>query len=161
PVFLRHRESPYVVGLRDIPPEGLTRRFDLSGDFARAALHDTEAQAEDAVISAELTLQKSGVEVLARGHVDSQVTLVCSRCGGRARVVMAWPLEGLFLAPDADPPEGLADGLDPMAEDAPDVVAYEGEEVDLEETLREELLLSLPYAPLCREDCKGLCGTCG
>jgi len=157
---LRNRDSPYVVGLRDIPPEGLERRFDLSGDFARAALTDTEATVDDAKISAVLELQKTGVEVLARGHIASEVTLVCSRCAGPARVALTSPVEVLFLPRDADPPEA-ADSPDLMAEDAPDIVAYEGQEIDLEETLREEVLLSLPYAPLCREDCKGLCGTCG
>ena len=27
--------------------------------------------------------------------------------------------------------------------------------------IREAVLLELPYAPVCREDCKGLCPVCG
>jgi len=38
---------------------------------------------------------------------------------------------------------------------------YEGEVLDLEEWLREEVLLALPEHPLCREDCLGLCPICG
>src|SRR5215218_4717895 len=33
--------------------------------------------------------------------------------------------------------------------------------VDLEPLAREALVLDLPLAPLCREDCRGLCPTCG
>ncbi len=39
--------------------------------------------------------------------------------------------------------------------------AFDGEELDLEPMVRELLLLELPLAPLCREDCAGLCPTCG
>ena len=35
------------------------------------------------------------------------------------------------------------------------------EEIDLEQSLREQLILSLPYAPLCKENCRGLCSRCG
>ena len=36
-----------------------------------------------------------------------------------------------------------------------------GEEIDLELPVRDALLLDLPTAPLCREDCAGLCPACG
>jgi uncharacterized protein len=35
------------------------------------------------------------------------------------------------------------------------------EHIDLEPLAREAMMLELPLAPLCREDCKGLCPTCG
>ncbi len=35
------------------------------------------------------------------------------------------------------------------------------DQVDLELVSREAILLDLPLAPLCREDCAGLCPTCG
>ena len=34
-------------------------------------------------------------------------------------------------------------------------------EIDLTEAVQEQILLSLPLRPLCREDCKGLCPGCG
>ena len=37
----------------------------------------------------------------------------------------------------------------------------EGEEIDLELPVRDALLLELPVAPLCRDDCAGLCSVCG
>lgn len=38
---------------------------------------------------------------------------------------------------------------------------FEGNELDLSSYIREAILLQLPYIPLCREDCKGLCPKCG
>jgi uncharacterized protein len=36
-----------------------------------------------------------------------------------------------------------------------------GEQADLGEMVREEVVLSLPLAPLCQDDCQGLCTECG
>ncbi|HWQ83726.1 MAG TPA: DUF177 domain-containing protein [Anaerolineales bacterium] len=41
------------------------------------------------------------------------------------------------------------------------LVLPENGQLDLEPSIREELLLSLPINPLCRPDCKGLCPVCG
>ena len=35
------------------------------------------------------------------------------------------------------------------------------ERIDLEPVFREQFVLAVPYAPLCTEDCKGLCPQCG
>jgi uncharacterized protein len=36
-----------------------------------------------------------------------------------------------------------------------------GEQIDLTEMVREEVVLALPLAPLCQDDCLGLCPECG
>ena len=38
---------------------------------------------------------------------------------------------------------------------------YSGKVIDLDPLVREQLVLSLPAYPVCREDCKGLCPVCG
>ena len=38
---------------------------------------------------------------------------------------------------------------------------YSGEEVVLDDLVREQILLGVPSYPLCREDCAGLCPRCG
>jgi uncharacterized protein len=38
---------------------------------------------------------------------------------------------------------------------------YQGEGLLLEDALREQVLLAVPLKVLCREDCKGLCASCG
>jgi len=46
-------------------------------------------------------------------------------------------------------------------EDNDDYILAEDGVIDIDEPLCEELLLSLPFRHLCREDCKGLCPVCG
>ena len=38
---------------------------------------------------------------------------------------------------------------------------YQGDGLLLEDALREQVLLTVPLKVICREDCKGLCPTCG
>jgi uncharacterized protein len=42
-----------------------------------------------------------------------------------------------------------------------DVYYYEGDEIDLDPYVYEEVMLNMPMRPLCREECKGICPTCG
>ena len=42
-----------------------------------------------------------------------------------------------------------------------DVSRLEGDLLDLEPVLRDAVVLSLPFQPLCRDDCPGLCTECG
>ena len=41
------------------------------------------------------------------------------------------------------------------------VSVFDGEVIDIDELLREQVILALPSRALCREDCKGLCPVCG
>ncbi|HVV87748.1 MAG TPA: DUF177 domain-containing protein [Kofleriaceae bacterium] len=65
-------------------------------------------------------------------------------------------------------PHGAHGGKDDEAElgvelatDDLDVFGYTGEVVDLEPLVREQFILAVPFAPLCKEDCAGLCPQCG
>ena len=42
-----------------------------------------------------------------------------------------------------------------------DFSTYDGDRIDLDEIVREQILLALPTRQLCAEDCKGLCPSCG
>lgn len=133
------------------------RAYDLSGAFAEAAFEGTEVDTTRSTVAAELDLYRTGHEVVARGTVSGELIAICSRCAADARVTLASPLEVVFVPRGAESAEVVEDEIG----DVPDVVHYDDETIDLAETLREELLLALPIAPLCREDCKGLCARCG
>jgi uncharacterized protein len=154
---LRNPTSPTTISLREIPPEGLHRDYDLPGPFVADALEGTEVDASASTIRAALDLFRTGHEVLVRGSLDGELTAVCSRCAGVARVALSSPIEVVFLPRGAEASAAERDD----AADQPDVLHYDNEEIDIAETLREELLLALPIAPLCTEACKGLCARCG
>ena len=42
-----------------------------------------------------------------------------------------------------------------------DVYYYEGDEIDVDPFVYEEVMLNMPVRPLCSEACKGICPQCG
>lgn len=62
---------------------------------------------------------------------------------------------------EAEPVVEVEEKEEPLAEGDLDLFGYDGENIDLEPLFREQFVLAIPYAPLCREDCQGLCSQCG
>lgn len=113
--------------------------------------------------SAELDFYVEGDNVFARGNLEAWVELACSRCLVNVRHPIQEELVVTYLPGGQVPDE---DGVESEEEDGDDgevedTYGYEGEEIDVEPLLRERLLLAIPYAPLCKPDCKGLCSQCG
>ncbi len=156
---MRPEERPYTVKLTEIPPEGLVRAWDLSGDFARMALRGTEADVDTAELKTELRLDKQQRDVYVHGSLEGAITLQCSRCLGAARVPVDSNIAILYVprGRETEDRDDIAEA-DPAS---PDLFPYDDDVVDLAEMLREETLLALPMAPLCDEACKGLCPGCG
>jgi uncharacterized protein len=94
--------------------------------------------------------------LLVSASVSGEVEMVCSRCLSPVTVPLEVSFEEEFIEGD---PESV-----PEADEEEEVRAvsfFQGDEIDLTEALRENILLELPMKPLCREECEGLCPTCG
>ena len=48
-----------------------------------------------------------------------------------------------------------------LTEDEMSVSVFDGEAIDVDEIVKEQILLAVPTRMLCREDCKGICPECG
>ncbi len=53
------------------------------------------------------------------------------------------------------------DVIDELGEKNPDAIYFTGNSVSLDEIVRENVFLNLPFKRLCKADCKGLCAKCG
>lgn len=86
------------------------------------------------------------------GTVEGDVELACRRCLGEASAHVSEDAHLIFA-------EAGAEGV----EDDPDVFLIDdrASELDLRPAIREQWLLNVPGYALCRDDCKGLCPTCG
>ena len=123
-------------------------------DFTGEAL--TQSSPLHAVGTAELLAQAEG-EVRVRGRYTVEMTAECDRCLGTAR----FPLEAgfdLFYRPVSFIAREEEVGID---EDEAEIGFYEGGGMELEDILREQVLLALPMQRVCRDDCKGICPVCG
>ncbi|MBM7564569.1 YceD family protein [Paenibacillus sacheonensis] len=87
-------------------------------------------------------------------HVEGELTidveLSCSRCLEPTSEHVVLPFHERFKN------AAEVDGSEPE-----DTIPVDEDKLELEPMLEEMLMLELPFVPLCSEDCKGLCHTCG
>lgn len=97
-------------------------------------------------------------QVRLQGSVSAVIEVRCDRC--LAPIVV--PVDANFDVAyvPAETGETAPEAMELQADDL-DLAVYEGGYLDIDELAREQLLLALPARQLCREDCKGLCPTCG
>lgn len=112
------------------------------------------------VAPAEVRVDASlkGEEVRLRGKIATEVELLCDRCAAPQRAPLEVEFDTRFISQSKA--AGETNNVELLTEDM-GLAAYEGDSVDLDELVREQLLLALPSRNLCREDCKGLCQKCG
>ncbi|MDQ3685295.1 MAG: DUF177 domain-containing protein [Acidobacteriota bacterium] len=103
------------------------------------------------------TASRKGDEVRLRGKISARVESLCDRC---ARTVLV-PLEIEFDAPYVPATESASIENVELNQPDLDFSVYEGDTIAINDLVREQILLALPSRLLCREDCKGLCPTCG
>ena len=101
---------------------------------------------------------RKGEEVRVRGKIVTEVELLCDRCAAPSRAPLEVEFDARFIPQTAAVED--AENVELLAEDL-GLAAYEGDSVDVDELVREQILLALPSRNLCREDCKGLCPKCG
>jgi len=101
---------------------------------------------------------RKGDEVRLRGEIRTEVELLCDRCLTPERAPLAVEFDTSFIPREAEAVK--AENVELLADDL-GTSAYDGEAVDLDELVREQILLALPSRRLCKEDCKGLCPSCG
>ena len=99
-------------------------------------------------IELDLRLESVVEGVLVSGTASVQVRGECVRCLGEVSDQLEVDIQELYVYPGVEQDDDLASRL-------------EGDLIDLEPLLRDEVVLDLPFQPLCRDDCFGLCVECG
>ena len=153
--------SAFAVRLRDIPPEGMRSVHDLTDEWSAQSLAGEPLEWIPSKFHAEISLHKTGRDVVAHGRLTGGLETGCSRCTAPTRLQLNVGFDLTFVPAKDDAKQQHAGGEREIQEGEAETVSYIDEEIDLEPILREQLILALPYAPLCREACKGLCGRCG
>jgi uncharacterized protein len=106
--------------------------------------------------SAELLSRELG-EVRVRGRLSVSIETECDRC----LEPVSFPVESdfdLFYEPMSVLKAANEVEINPGESE---IGFYEGEGLELEEILRERILLALPMQKVCRQDCRGICPVCG
>jgi uncharacterized protein len=103
-------------------------------------------------LDVDLTARQVGDGVFVRGRLRTTVRLACRRCLASVEQPVDDTVDMLFdvLGPDEEEVEGEVYPL-----------PARGDALDLRDAVREQLLLRAPEFVLCKEECRGLCPTCG
>ena len=83
--------------------------------------------------------------ILATGEVDADAEGQCSRCLDPLKLTVEVDFQELFAYSGTEEDEFLV----------------QDDQIDLEQVIRDAVVLSLPFQPVCSADCLGLCPECG
>jgi uncharacterized protein len=133
--------SPYALRVRDLAHRpGEMREHTLDIEVPDAMGAGLLAVRQGAELHIDVRLEGLHEGVLVSGHASSDATGECSRC--------------------------LIDISEPIEVDFAELFAYDASEdfdffvrddhVDTEQVVRDAVVLSLPFQPVCRPDCPGL-----
>ena len=149
----RPAANPWKVDLRELGRRAgslqeLERTLPAPGGW-RLELIGVPAGAE---VTLRLRLESAMEGVLVSGEVEAPLVGQCARCLEPIEDRIELDVQELFA---------YSGSTTEATSEEDEVRRVEGEHIDLEPMVRDLVVLSLPLAPTCTEDCAGLCVDCG
>lgn len=130
-------------------PVGTTRSYKID--------EETEGAEGPCKIKGNLELMRTGRGILMRANIDTSEKCTCSRCLEEFK----HPLR-LNIQEEYFPKVDLNTGVPLPAPSEPNAFSLdENQELDTAEAVRQHIVISMPMKPVCKENCAGLCPTCG
>ena len=138
--------KPFVVNISDLVDRpGARRRERVEGRLAEPVTVVDSTLRTDVPVVVDALLEWVSDGLLVTGTVEGAWDGPCRRCLNPVQGTLRAEVQELFESKPTDD----------------DAYRLSHDSVDLEPLAREALVLDLPLAPLCKEDCRGLCPTCG
>ena len=149
----RHAANPWVVDLRELGRRAgslqeLDRTVPAPADW-RVELIGVPPEAD---IGLRLRLEAVMEGVLVSGDIQVPVAGSCARCLNPFEDVLELDVQELFA---------YAGSTTEETSEEDEVRRVDGYLLDLEPMVRDVVVLALPIAPVCTDDCGGLCADCG
>lgn len=137
----KHVTGPFALPIRDIiHRSGEMREHTIEAPAPTKWGEGLVAVAEGEPVVVDVRLESVHEGILASGEIDTEYTGICSRC----LIDIGEGLKVEFQELFAYPGEEEAD------------FEVQDDHVDLETLVREAVVLSLPFQPVCQPDCPGL-----
>lgn len=108
-------------------------------------------------VQALIRIDKKNSEIFLKGTLSVTLQQQCSRCLKIFDTEMKIDIDTLYRpSKEIDVEEHYE-----LKSDELETAFYKNDEIDIDDLLKEQILLNLPMKPLCSEQCKGLCPKCG
>lgn len=152
-------------------------------------LENIQSPLQSRPVQAQLSLRKVDEVIVISGKIKTHIELVCSRCANLFNYNCSPSFSALFckdpvmagvahLAKQEDgdrapgKPRGQNSGFARHAHNFDeddtvtggkdlDITYLSHDFIDLSDVISEQLQLQVPFQPLCKEGCKGICHNCG
>jgi len=115
-----------------------------------------EAARFEEPLAYDVAFQRDGEKVVAAGTVKTRLALRCVRCleDYEQKVdssfnVVLFPAHQIQLTSTS------------LSSDDMEYIFYQDDQIDLDKLLVEQVNLNIPYNPICRTSCRGICPNCG
>lgn len=142
---MNHSVHPFRINLGFLVNQSPGFQRDIPFEFDKFVF-DEDSRVEDLRGNIALSRTQNGVRAL--GDASGRISLECGRCLETFPQELQSEFEEIFTFSNR-----------PLSED--ETIIPEDGNIDFEPIIREYLLLEIPYSPVCRPDCKGLCIVCG
>lgn len=148
------------IHVTDIPVEGTVLEINVPAQHF-TELTQLEADGEcrfENDIFARLEIRKVADIVEVEGRIETKTSATCGRCLEAYETPVTHDFAVIFTqAPEPDlTREEIA-----LREEDLGLIYFKGDTIDIHDAIQEQVILSLPVRPLCREECRGLCHACG
>jgi uncharacterized protein len=150
--------SPLVLDTRKLDRRPgtmleLSRTVDLPEDLGTDVIAIKAGSPVELVVRLESVVEG----VLLTGSVSGKATGACVRCLDPVELDVDGNFQELFAYTDRAAHHHEV-GVDADEDEVHELV---GDLIDLEPVLRDAVVPTLPFKPMCRPDCPGLCSECG
>jgi uncharacterized protein len=108
-------------------------------------------------VNVDLEINRRPDHVHVEGTIQGVLRLVCHRCLEPFEWNLNEPVD-VYLVPA--PPVETQEEVELEAEEL-DYDFFDGEVIEVDQLIAEQIFLSIPFKVLCSEDCRGLCPRCG
>jgi len=130
-------------------PIGSTRNYEVS--------EVVDIAGGGSMVQGEVRLTRTDRGILVKGTLHTEVEVTCSRCLSLFSCPLAVNIEDEYF-----PTTDVFSGASLPLPDEPGCFTIDEHHVlDLAEAIRQYALLAIPMKTLCRQDCAGLCPSCG
>jgi uncharacterized protein len=146
-----------IIDLRTLSDGPRRYDFFLEEDWWASKTENDSILSLDSPLQVEIEVDRAGDKYILEGGLWGGLQVRCDRC----LAAYHWELRSgfrVFLALPST--EADREEVELLEEDL-EVDFIKGEEIELDEIVREQIYLSLPMKSVCSESCLGLCPICG
>ncbi len=132
------------------------------GDFAHVYQPDDLNPVDERIrliepVAVKGNVRRTSAEVSVSGHIDTRAQVECDRCLQPVELPVSADFDLEYITGRDYESSQVAE----LTDEQLSVAVFDGESIDVDEIVKEQILLAVPTRTLCREDCKGICPECG